>query len=114
MYGDSSNRNASSVKFGSYDEFAIDPTFNRGKPKMFATVTTKAWSIPQNLFLFDQNQITGTYSVYINPGLPFIYVPDTVFIQVKSIVETNIKEFKCDASLNICKANMTCDQINKT
>jgi len=112
VYSNSSFRNASSIKFGSYDEKAIDPTYNKGKPTMFTTNSLSAWSVSQNLLVFGTDQITGTYEVNLNPGLPFIYVPDTVFASISSAMSSSIKEFTCNDSLNICKTSIGCDKID--
>lgn len=114
VYGNTSYRNASSIKFGSYDEKAIDPGYNKGRPTMFQTITNTAWSIRSDFLSFGGNQITGSYSVNLNPGLPFIYVPKEIFADISSSLPTVIKELKCSDQLNICKASQSCDSIDKS
>jgi hypothetical protein len=92
-------KSPSTVKFGSWDASSIT-----GQLTMIRTKTKTSWDIRCNLFKFDKDDegLKLSSLLRIDPGLPYLYFPDTVYASFTTFVNKKYPG-TCVPGVNICK-----------
>jgi len=104
----------STVKFGSWDSLSIaDGT----EPTMIRTVSEKTWDVKCNFMNLDKTDaglsVDGTL-VRFDPGLPYLYLPTSIFTDFVKFMNGKYGASTCDPVLNVCKFPKACSEVQKT
>lgn len=93
----------STIKFGSWDPINVA---DDDEIKFVRTVDKTTWDMKVNYLKLDSNSdndLRFEGRVRMDPGLPYLYVPQDVYDQFTGYMNTKYGAKTCLPSLNICK-----------
>jgi hypothetical protein len=104
----------STIKFGSWDPVSIP---NGASLTMIRTAEPTSWDLKANRFKLgksDDDAIKFDAIVRIDPGLPYLYLPASLYATFVKFIEKAYHSGVCVPAQNVCKFQFPCATILNT
>mmetsp|Transcript_8602 Transcript_8602/g.14529 ORF Transcript_8602/g.14529 Transcript_8602/m.14529 type:complete len:242 (+) Transcript_8602:551-1276(+) len=111
VYTDSRSSVNSLLKIGGWDQVAIK---DGAKLEMFRTNNNGNWMLGVESYQFNKMDLvdsTQTRYVFLEPQLPFIYIPDSDFKTFRTVMKNSYPNIECDTSKNYCRFLEKCEDV---